>query len=482
MRKILFMLPALFAMLGFTQGSPAWAADMPGYYTASDAPGAGLLAPEELDDLLAPIALYPDPLIAQILPAATFIDQIDEAARYVKTYGKYARVDDQPWDISVRAVAHYPDVLFMMDRKYDWTIALGQAYLDQPEDVMESIQALRAEARDRGNLYSTAQQQVVVQADGEIGIVPAAPQYIYVPVYDPQVIYVESQPSYGFITFGAGFTIGAWLCRDVDWSHHRVYYHGWRRGGWVERSRPHIQDRRGIYINQRATTITTNRRVLQRDTNRFRQELRQDVERRKELPGRPIPKARTNQPRTGTEPARTPRADQQRQPKPDQRQQPRTDQVKPGADRGRQPAAEHRAPVAAPQGAPKPSAPAAGKPAAKPNVGEVFRGRDVQRSQPASRSGYGGYGSSKDATIYRERGQSSRDKMNQGAGAPAAAPKPSPVPARQSIAPAPRPAAPAPRPAVTPTPRVETPRAAPPPQPRSGAPEGGGQRGEQPRR
>src|SRR5512144_94798 len=78
-----------------------------------------LFTAEELEDLLAPIALYPDPLLAQILPAATFVDQIDEAARFVRRYGRAPRIDYQPWDVSVRAVAHYPDVLFMMDRKYD---------------------------------------------------------------------------------------------------------------------------------------------------------------------------------------------------------------------------------------------------------------------------------------------------------------------------------------------------------------------------
>lgn len=488
MRKILFLLPMLAVLVAAISANPAWAQSEPGYYSVSDLPPDNLLSPEELDDLLAPIALYPDPLLAQILPAATFVDQIDEAARYVRQFGQYARVDDQPWDISVRAVAHYPDVLYMMDRKYDWTVALGQAYIDQPQDVMESIQVLRAEARDRGNLYSTAQQQVVVEADGDIRIVPAAPQYIYVPVYDPQVIYVEQRPSYGFITFGTGFVIGAWLSRDVDWREHRVYYHGWKGRGWVERSRPHIQDRRGVYINRNASNIVINRRVLQRDSGRFRQELRHDVEQRKTLPGRPIVRpGREQHPRTDQQ---RPRTDQQRP----------TDQGRPsGADRGRHPGQEQRSPATAPAprpapgqppaaAAPRPQAapqqrpgPAATAPASQPAAGrpaatDVFRGRDVQRNQPASRSGYGGYGTSKDATIYRERGQSSRERIRSG-GAPGApqptspaAVKPAPAPAaRQPAAPAPRatapqaaPAAPAARPAPRPhVPRPVAPSAAP---------------------
>ena len=118
-------------------------------------------AAAELDELLAPIALYPDPLIAQILPAATFFDQVDAATRYVKQFGNVALIDDQPWDVSVKAVAHYPDVLFMMDQKYDWTVSLGEAYINQPQDVMDAIQRLRAEAEAEGNLVSNSQQQVI---------------------------------------------------------------------------------------------------------------------------------------------------------------------------------------------------------------------------------------------------------------------------------------------------------------------------------
>ncbi len=83
-------------------------------------------SPQQLDNLLAPIALYPDPLLAQVLPAATFPDQIDEAARYVRAFGQNG-IDLQSWDVSVKAVAHYPTVLYMMADKIDWTSALGQA-------------------------------------------------------------------------------------------------------------------------------------------------------------------------------------------------------------------------------------------------------------------------------------------------------------------------------------------------------------------
>ena len=487
MKKILFVLPALVIFLAFANGHTAWADSEPGYYSSSDQPSDNLLSPEDMDDLLAPIALYPDPLIAQILPAATFVDQIDEAARYVRQYGRYARIDDQPWDVSVKAVAHYPDVLYMMDQKYDWTVALGQAYLDQPQDVMDSIQALREDAYAQGNLVSTSQQQVIVEP-GDIRIVPAAPEYIYVPVYDPQVVYVErGGPSYGFITFGAGLAIGAWLSRDMDWRDHRVYYHGWRGSGWVSRSRPHIHDRGNIYINKRAATISTNRRVLQHDTTPFRQQLHQDVQRRRELPGRPVPPARANRP-TRPEQAR-PGKPEVRPGKPEVRPgrpevqpgrpvvqpgrpvvQPGKPEVRPTRPETRPPATEQprapeagkrppatgqqHAPAAAPQPpvAATPQRPATVPPESRPATRDVFRGRDVQSTQPASRSGYGGYGTSKDAETYRERGQSSREKMRQPAPAqqPAAAPRPAAAPAPRAAAPAPRPAAPAAAPAMRP--------------------------------
>ena len=271
-KSLLILFLALMVPLILNQGTSAWADSyQQEYYQA----GADLLMPDELDELLAPIALYPDPLIAQILPAATFVDQIDDAARFVRRYGP-SRVDYQRWDLSVRAIAHYPQVIYMMDQNLDWTASLGQAFIEQPQEVMDAIQRLRDDARAAGNLYSTSQQMVIVEA-GIIRIVPARPQYVYLPVYDPYVVYYEPySPSYPFITFSVGFTIGAWLNRDCDWRRHRVYYHGWRGTGWVSRSRPHIHDRRGIYINQRASNITVNTRVTQRDTRVYRRELRNE--------------------------------------------------------------------------------------------------------------------------------------------------------------------------------------------------------------
>lgn len=194
MKRILYTLFAALLLLGLAAVGTARAqGDYPESADTAEQSGDTLFTAEELDDLLAPIALYPDPLLAQILPAATFIDQIDEAARFVRQYGKTARIDDQPWDVSVKAMAHYPDVLFMMDQKNDWTVSLGQAFINQQQDVMDAIQRLRAEAQAEGNLVSTPQQEVVDE-DNYISIVPAAPELVYVPQYDPLMVYMESSP------------------------------------------------------------------------------------------------------------------------------------------------------------------------------------------------------------------------------------------------------------------------------------------------
>src|SRR5208282_1016981 len=145
--------------------------------------------PDQLDNLLAPIALYPDPVLAQVLVAATFPDQIDEASRFLRAGANPGAIDDQPWDVSVKAVAHYPTVLYMMDNRLDWTTSIGQAYVNQSTDVQASIQRLRGMAHDAGTLQSGPQMDVENQ-DGYWDIWPVEPQMIYVPVYDPAILYI----------------------------------------------------------------------------------------------------------------------------------------------------------------------------------------------------------------------------------------------------------------------------------------------------
>ena len=158
------------------------AAPMP---VAPPAPAVVLRSSAELDRMLGSIALYPDPLIAQILPAATLPEQVVMADRYVRDGRDVNQIDAQPWDPSVKALARYPGVLKMMDDFLAWTTDLGQTFINQPADVMDAIQRLRAQALAAGNLRSTPQQTVVMD-QGAIEIVPANPEVIYVPAYQPK--------------------------------------------------------------------------------------------------------------------------------------------------------------------------------------------------------------------------------------------------------------------------------------------------------
>lgn len=183
------------------------------------------LSAEQLDQLLGPIALYPDPLIAQILPASTLPTQIVLADRFVTGGGGPNQIDQQPWDPSVQAIARYPNVLQWMDDNLNWTAELGQVFLNQQQDVMDSIQRLRQTAANLGNLQSTPQQQVVTDA-GDIEIVPADPDVIYVPVYQPDQVYYDAVDGSPFITFGGGWPIGLWLDCDFDWGNRNLIFWG----------------------------------------------------------------------------------------------------------------------------------------------------------------------------------------------------------------------------------------------------------------
>lgn len=234
---------------------------------------AGALSAEQMDNLLAPIALYPDPLLAQVFPASTFVDQVDQAARWLRSHNNNsAGVDNQSWDVSVRSIAHYPQVVYMMSDKLDWTTALGQAYVNQSTDVLTSVQRLRARAKAAGYLVTTPQQVVIVEKE-VIKVVPAQPQVIYVPTYNPQVVYVQpSGPSTGTvvaaaaISFGVGLAIGAWLNNDCNWHTHTVYYHGWHGVGWISTS-SHYVHVNSVYVNRSYTTVHVNSAVVNRNVN-----------------------------------------------------------------------------------------------------------------------------------------------------------------------------------------------------------------------
>lgn len=234
----------------------------------------------ELDEILAPIALYPDPLIAQILPAATYPDQLLDADDFIGQGFDDRDIDQQDWDVSVKALAYYPSVLRMMVDKPDWTISVGQAYVDEPDQVMMSIQRLRNRARSYGYL-STNQYQRVYLDSSYIRIVPVQARYIYVPRYNPEVVYIQrrSSSSSNLISFGLGLLIGSWLNRDCDWGHHRVFYHGWNGGGWIGNSRSHVNITNNYYINNsyRDRPIDVDRRIRSRDIRDYRTNVRENV-------------------------------------------------------------------------------------------------------------------------------------------------------------------------------------------------------------
>jgi hypothetical protein len=200
-----------------------------GAQTQSGYSGQGApLSAQELQQLVAPIALYPDSLVAQILSAATFPDQVAAAASWLKQYSAVSgpilmqAVDVQPWDPSVKALTQFPSVLDNLAKNLAWTSSLGEAYNTQAADVMTSVQVLRAKALAAGNLKSGQQLTVVQQSPQVIVIQPVNPQVVYVPMYNPAVVYGYPYvvPAYVYVpppagaavvAFGVGIAVGAMM-------------------------------------------------------------------------------------------------------------------------------------------------------------------------------------------------------------------------------------------------------------------------------
>jgi len=252
---------------------------------------------EELDQMLAPIALYPDSLIAQILMASTYPLEVVQADRWVqqnKTLTGNSLDDalkEKSWDPSIKSLCHFPDVLFTMSDKLDQTSKLGDAFLSQNDDVMATIQQLRRKAETQGNLKTTKEQKVTHQEDA-IRIEPAVRQVVYVPVYDPFYVYgpwwYPAYPPYywyhppgviitgGFISFGPQFFIGidlfswSWF----DWHRHHIYidvhkarrFHRFRQrhdsGRYFWRHNP--VHRRGVAYRDRRTSERFGKRPYRR--------------------------------------------------------------------------------------------------------------------------------------------------------------------------------------------------------------------------
>jgi hypothetical protein len=210
------------------------------------AQGTAKMSNQQLDSLAAPIALYPDALLAQVLMASTFPQDVQAAAIWSRVnstlQGDSAvkAVASEPWDPSVQSLVAFPQVLAIMASKADWVTQLGSAFLAQPNDVMDSVQRLRRQAQAAGNLKTTSQQTVVVE-ESTIQIVPANPQMVYVPTYNPTVVYgVWPYPAYppvyvppppGYVigtsfvaglAFGTGVAVANALWGGIDWNSHDV--------------------------------------------------------------------------------------------------------------------------------------------------------------------------------------------------------------------------------------------------------------------
>jgi len=202
------------------------------------------LSPQQIQQLVAPIALYPDALVAQVLAASTYPEQIVEADRWMQSHSKLKgeelakEVNKQPWDPSVKALTQFPSVLENMDKNLSWTSSLGDAYANQQQDVTQAVQTLRQQARKAGKLNSNDQEKITTQGS-TIVIEPANPDVVYVPAYDPWLVY--GSPIVAFpgwypvpgiffagpaISFGFGFGIGFFGGFGWGWNHWGYDWHG----------------------------------------------------------------------------------------------------------------------------------------------------------------------------------------------------------------------------------------------------------------
>ena len=261
-----------------------------GIAVAQDYSAPPSFAPRQLDNLVSRIALYPDPLLAQVFAAASFPEQIPEAARWANQYRNLHGNEladaiyesNLQFDPAVQALIPFPAVLDMMARDMEWTSQLGEAVLADRRDVMDSVQRMRRTADEYGYLQSNQQMRVANTGYG-IAIQPVDPELIYVPVYDPYVVYAPPRPGFFIgraIGFGPRYSISAfngwgwgggfnWTNHSVyvnravwgrDWNNRAVYAHdygNWDRGAW-----------RNNYANRNVTVY--NNRTVYRNENVYR--------------------------------------------------------------------------------------------------------------------------------------------------------------------------------------------------------------------
>jgi Protein of unknown function (DUF3300) len=243
------------------------------------------LSPEQLDQLVAPIALYPDALVAQILAASTYPDEVADADNFLRAnqslppdeLGNMA--NNMNWDPSVKALIAFPSVLENLNRNMDWTSQLGNAYYNQPQDVMAAVQDMRARAYAAGNLRSGS-QLVVDYEPGNIIIAPANPAIVYVPWYNPWVVYGAPVVAWGgyyppprpvgfFVAAGVAFGFGIGIAIG-GWNHWGWGWHNWGMG-WRSRT---VVYQRNVYISRSVHVVNHgyyghfDRNVAARNYNR----------------------------------------------------------------------------------------------------------------------------------------------------------------------------------------------------------------------
>ena len=238
---LLLSLVALFAFQTKAQNPPPPPPPPPAAETAPPpAPPGPLLTEKQLENLVARIALYPDPLLAQILTSSTYWNEIPEAAAWANEHSYLKgdaladaiRADNLQWDPSVLALIPFPSVLNLMAQDLAWTEQLGSAVLTRRADVMDAVQRLRKKAREFGYLR-TNPYCTVVENDGYIEIFPVNPAYIYVPTYDPLVVFAAPRPGFfigGAIGWGpavvitAGFFPWGWAHPYFGWRAHAIFF------------------------------------------------------------------------------------------------------------------------------------------------------------------------------------------------------------------------------------------------------------------
>lgn len=243
------------------------------------------LSSDQLDQLVAPIALYPDSLVAQILAAATFPNEIADADSFVQQHPGVPpdqmgqMIDSLNWDPSVKALTAFPTVLANLDKNINWTSQLGNAYYNQPQDVMNAVQVMRQRAYEAGNLKSNQQVAVEYQPN-DIVIAPANPTVVYVPYYNPWVVYGAPVVAWGGyyapppppgLVFGVGLAIGFGVGIAIaSWNHWGWGWHNWGCG-WGNRA---VVYNRNVYVSRSVTVINHgyyggfDRNVAARNYNR----------------------------------------------------------------------------------------------------------------------------------------------------------------------------------------------------------------------